>query len=133
RLRPDDLLRRLVRRGPDASRCARDRPPAVARTQDRRPAGPRARRRRVDASTGIEDDGASALAELGIEARPGDVARGCLDWTEQRHHVAGALGRAFMARLLELRWLARDPRTRALRPTDAGRTNLPLRVGVRLP
>ena len=81
----------------------------------------------------VTDDGASALAELGIEARSGDVARGCLDWTEQRHHVAGALGRAFMTRLLELGWLASDSRTRALRLTDAGRTNLPVRVGVRLP
>ena len=38
-----------------------------------------------------------------------------------------------MTRLLELGWLARDSKTRALRLTDAGRTNLPIRVGVRLP
>jgi DNA-binding transcriptional ArsR family regulator len=81
----------------------------------------------------VTDDGAHTLAELGIKARSGDVARCCLDSTEQRNHVAGALGRAFMTRMLELGWLARDSRTRALRLTDSGRTSLPLRLGVRLP
>jgi hypothetical protein len=38
-----------------------------------------------------------------------------------------------MTRLLELGWLARESRTRALRLTDAGQTNFPLRLGVRLP
>jgi DNA-binding transcriptional ArsR family regulator len=81
----------------------------------------------------VTDDGANTLAELGIEARSGEVARCCLDWTEQRNHIAGALGRALMTRLLELGWLAREPRTRALRLTDTGQTNLPVRLGVRLP
>ena len=86
-------------------------------------------------STGyiVTDDGANTLAELGIKARPGEVARCCLDWTEQRNHIAGALGQALMTRLLELGWLARESRTRALRLTDTGQTNLPLRLGVRLP
>lgn len=81
----------------------------------------------------VTDDGAKSLVNLGIEARSGEVARCCLDWTEQRNHIAGALGRALMSRLLELGWLARESRTRALRLTDAGQTNLPLRLGVRLP
>jgi hypothetical protein len=38
-----------------------------------------------------------------------------------------------VTRLLELDWLARESRTRALRLTDTGQTNLPLRLGVRLP
>jgi DNA-binding transcriptional ArsR family regulator len=81
----------------------------------------------------VTDDGTNTLAELGIKARSGEVARCCLDWTEQRNHIAGALGRALMTRLLELGWLAREPRTRALRLTDTGQTNLPVRLGVRLP
>jgi DNA-binding transcriptional ArsR family regulator len=81
----------------------------------------------------VTRDGASTLADLGIEAKSGDVARGCLDWSEQRNHIAGALGRSFMTRLLELEWLVRDSRTRALRLTDAGQTNLPLQLGVQLP
>jgi len=38
-----------------------------------------------------------------------------------------------MSRLLELGWLARDERTRALRLTDAGQTSLPVQLGVHLP
>jgi DNA-binding transcriptional ArsR family regulator len=86
-----------------------------------------------DAGYTVTEHGASTLAELGIDAGAGDVARRCLDWTEQRPHVAGALGRALMTRLLELAWLSRDPRTRAMHLTDAGRLNLPARLGVRLP
>jgi DNA-binding transcriptional ArsR family regulator len=81
----------------------------------------------------VTEQGASTFAELGIEARCGDVTRRCLDWTEQRSHVAGALGRALMTRLLDLGWLRRDSSTRAVRLTDAGRENLPRRLSVRLP
>jgi hypothetical protein len=59
--------------------------------------------------------------------------RSCLDWTEQRNHIAGELGGALMSRMLELGWLARHERTRALHLTDAGRTNLPVQLGVQLP
>jgi hypothetical protein len=81
----------------------------------------------------VTKQGASTLSELGIDASAGDVVRGCLDWTEQRDHIAGAIGRALMSRLLELGWLARDEGTRALHLTDAGRTELPLRLGLQLP
>jgi DNA-binding transcriptional ArsR family regulator len=81
----------------------------------------------------VTEHGAATLAELGIDVVEGEVARGCLDWTEQRHHIAGTPGRALMTRLLELGWVRRDPRTRALHLTDAGRVNLPARLGVRLP
>jgi DNA-binding MarR family transcriptional regulator len=81
----------------------------------------------------VTEQGAGTFAELGIEARCGDVTRRCLDWTEQRNHIAGTLGRALMTRLLDLGWLSRDLSTRAVRLTDAGRANLPRRLGVRLP
>jgi DNA-binding transcriptional ArsR family regulator len=81
----------------------------------------------------VTDVGADALAELGIATHAGDVARCCLDWTEQRHHVAGNLGQSLLTRVLELDWVTSDARTRALRLTDAGRAGLPQRLGVRLP
>jgi DNA-binding transcriptional ArsR family regulator len=81
----------------------------------------------------ITEQGTRTLAELGIEAQPGEVVRCCLDWTEQRNHIAGPLGRALMTRLLDLDWLRRDPRTRAVRVTPTGRANLSARLGVRLP
>src|ERR1700694_1821271 len=37
------------------------------------------------------------------------VCKACLDWSERRHHLAGPLGAAMMARFTELKWAARDP------------------------
>jgi DNA-binding transcriptional ArsR family regulator len=36
------------------------------------------------------------------------VCKACLDWSERRHHLAGTLGAAIMARFGELKWAARD-------------------------
>ena len=36
------------------------------------------------------------------------VCKACLDWSERRHHLAGTLGAAIMARFAELKWAARD-------------------------
>lgn len=36
------------------------------------------------------------------------VCKACLDWSERRHHLAGTLGAAMMARFTELKWAARD-------------------------
>jgi hypothetical protein len=47
-----------------------------------------------------------------------------VDWSEQAHHLSGALGAALAARMLELEWVARLPRTRAVRLTDDGRAGL---------
>jgi DNA-binding transcriptional ArsR family regulator len=48
------------------------------------------------------------------------LARRCLDWTERRPHLAGALGRALLDRCLERRWLARTAGTRTVRMTTRG-------------
>jgi DNA-binding transcriptional ArsR family regulator len=37
------------------------------------------------------------------------LCKACLDWSERRHHLAGTLGAAMMARFAELKWAARDP------------------------
>src|SRR5476649_3007904 len=36
------------------------------------------------------------------------TCKACLDWSERRHHLAGTLGAAMMARFTELNWAARD-------------------------
>jgi DNA-binding transcriptional ArsR family regulator len=51
------------------------------------------------------------------------LARRCLDWTERRPHVAGALGAALLQRLLRTRWLV-TTETRALRISPLGRAGL---------
>ncbi|MGE0440144.1 MAG: ArsR/SmtB family transcription factor [Gemmatimonadales bacterium] len=81
----------------------------------------------------VTTGGADRFARLGVDVaaavlasdRTGrHFARACLDWSERRYHVAGALGHALMDRLLERGWLARRPGTRALRVTNAGRRAL---------
>jgi DNA-binding transcriptional ArsR family regulator len=81
----------------------------------------------------VTEEGARTLSGLGVDGDQGEVARGCLDWTEQRHHIAGPLGRRLMARLLELNWVRLDRRSRAVRVTDAGRSGLHERLGVDVP
>jgi len=73
--------------------------------------------------------GALLLQEFGINvpalARLRRVfCRPCLDWTEQRPHLAGAIGAAIAARCFELEWLARIPGTRAVSITPHGHNGL---------
>jgi DNA-binding transcriptional ArsR family regulator len=81
--------------------------------------------------------GANMLREFGIEldtlrARRRPLIRYCLDWTEQRHHLAGALGAAIADRLFELNWLRHAPMRRAVQLTEAGRGGLATSFAIRL-
>lgn len=51
-------------------------------------------------------------------------ATACLDWTERRPHLGGALGAALWARCVERGWVVRQPGTRAIILTDAGKQGL---------
>jgi DNA-binding transcriptional ArsR family regulator len=62
------------------------------------------------------------VAQLASARRP--LARRCLDWTERRPHLAGALGAALLDRLMERQWVARTRESRALRITTQGATAL---------
>ncbi|MCI1881598.1 MAG: winged helix-turn-helix domain-containing protein [Sporolactobacillus sp.] len=48
-------------------------------------------------------------------------ARKCLDWSERRYHIAGAVGNALLDRLLELNWIQRSPHSRAVEITAKGK------------
>lgn len=77
----------------------------------------------------LTDLGAETLAAFGAGlAAPGAGRRPfvgyCVDWSEQRHHLAGAVGAAVHDRLLELRWIVRQPRGRAVWLTPAGAEGL---------
>lgn len=62
------------------------------------------------------------LTELGIHLQPRRrQIRYCVDWSEQRHHLAGALGRGILDHFLDAVWIERAPRTRAVRITEIGR------------
>jgi DNA-binding transcriptional ArsR family regulator len=47
-----------------------------------------------------------------------------IDWSERRHHIAGALGAALARRLLDLEWITRTPTSRAVRLTAIGQQAL---------
>jgi hypothetical protein len=69
------------------------------------------------------------LTSFGIDVkalrrRPRPLIRYCVDWSEQRHHLAGALGAALAQCLLELAWIERRPDSRAITVTDTGATGL---------
>ena len=51
-------------------------------------------------------------------------ATACLDWTERRPHLGGALGAAVWARCVERGWVVRQPGTRAIILTDGGKQGL---------
>ena len=70
-------------------------------------------------------EGEQRLEALGLDLRSLRAGsrvflRPCLDWTERRPHLAGALGAAIAARLFELGWVERADATRALRLTGEG-------------
>ncbi|ASR49279.1 transcriptional regulator [Paenibacillus kribbensis] len=56
-----------------------------------------------------------------IKQRRRSFSHKCLDWSERRHHLAGALGSALLDRLLTLHWIERLPTTRAIRITADGK------------
>lgn len=60
-------------------------------------------------------------------------ARRCLDWSERRPHLAGALGAAVADQLFDRDWVARIRDSRGLMVTDAGRRGLRRILGVELP
>jgi len=50
--------------------------------------------------------------------------RACVDWTERRPHLAGAVGAALATRCFDLGWVKRMREGRALTITPVGRTGL---------
>ena len=48
------------------------------------------------------------------------MCRACLDWSERRHHLAGAWGAALLQRLFELGWARRVKDTRIVQFTPPG-------------
>ena len=57
-------------------------------------------------------------------------ARKCIDWTERRPHIAGALGAALCQRLISLGWVVRRRNTRALRISREGARELHAHFGL---
>ncbi len=86
----------------------------------------------------VTQRGREWFEELGVEITDaGDanpkVARQCIDWTERRPHVAGAVGVGMYRRFVALKWIVPAKNTRAVRVTLDGKRELwkRLRIGIR--
>lgn len=78
---------------------------------------------RQDTGFALTEDGLHWFGALGIplgttSRRP--LARGCLDWTERRPHLAGVSGAALCRHALDAGWCERVGTGRAVRATPAG-------------
>lgn len=73
----------------------------------------------------LSDTGEAFAREFGIDleelrSSKAPLCRECLDWSERRSHLAGSLGRAFLARMEELNWASRVPDSRIIRFSQRG-------------
>ncbi|MBV8775928.1 MAG: helix-turn-helix transcriptional regulator [Alphaproteobacteria bacterium] len=83
----------------------------------------------------VTEAGARFLWDLGIDTRLAGkgrrhLCRACLDWTERRPHIGGAIGAALAERWLALGWIARAKNSRAVTVTPAGERGLRETLGL---
>jgi len=79
--------------------------------------------------------GTKALGELGIdvEAVRGQRRRfayACVDWSERRPHIGGAVGAALLGVALKRKWVIQELDSRALTITQTGRREMRARFGI---
>ena len=77
----------------------------------------------------LSEAGAAGMAALGIDVpqlhkQRRRFACACLDWSERRAHLGGALGAAILQLALRQRWAERELDSRALRLTPASERRL---------
>ena len=77
----------------------------------------------------VSEVGAAGMATVGIDVaqllrQRRRFACACLDWSERRAHLGGALGAAILQLALRQRWAERELDSRALRVTTAGEQRL---------
>lgn len=82
--------------------------------------------------------GRRLLHELGVDttalaSQRRKFGHACMDWSERRHHLAGALGAAMLARMVELGWVRRIKDSRVVVVSANGRLALQRWIGVPAP
>ena len=83
----------------------------------------------------LSHEGAAALAAIGVDVDEARKLRrrfayACLDWSERRPHIGGALGAALLKLALKRKWVAQDLDSRAIRVTNFGQRELLARFGL---
>jgi DNA-binding transcriptional ArsR family regulator len=79
--------------------------------------------------------GTRAMEAIGIDLEATRRLRrrfvcACLDWSERRPHVGGALGAALLKLALKQKWVTQDLDGRALAITSRGRREMQIRFGL---
>jgi DNA-binding transcriptional ArsR family regulator len=90
---------------------------------------------RSDGACDVTATGRAGFAAIGIDADRERALRrrfafACLDWSERRPHLGGALGAALLRVALQRRWVAQDLDSRVLRVTRPGQRELLKRFGL---
>jgi DNA-binding transcriptional ArsR family regulator len=78
--------------------------------------------------------GAEGLTRLGVDVEAVRSMRrrfafACLDWSERRPHIGGALGAALLKLAFSRKWMTQDVEGRGLRLTDIGKREMRLAHG----
>jgi DNA-binding transcriptional ArsR family regulator len=86
----------------------------------------------------VTASGTAFLRDFGIDPqarakRHRAFCKPCLDWSERRPHIAGAVGAALARRCFEAGWIERIRDTRAVAVTTPGRRALRQDLGIELP
>jgi DNA-binding transcriptional ArsR family regulator len=89
----------------------------------------------IDSAYDLTAKGEPAFAAFGIDvqatrARRRRFAFACLDWSERRPHLGGALGAALLSLALKRKWVLQDLDSRVLTVTSAGRREMQARFGI---
>ena len=82
---------------------------------------------------GAKELGSFGLNLLQIRRSRRHFAGTCIDWTQRRGHLNGALAAAITSRMFELGWIEHGQRRRSVRVTPAGIEGLASAFGVDLP
>jgi DNA-binding transcriptional ArsR family regulator len=82
----------------------------------------------------LSPEGTTAFEALGVDIEATRrlrrrLACACLDWSERRPHVGGALGAALLRIALKRKWVVQDLDSRALEVTTLGRREMLTRFG----
>jgi DNA-binding transcriptional ArsR family regulator len=90
---------------------------------------------RRKSSYALTSRGEAAFEALGIDVQGTRALRRrfacpCLDWSERRPHIGGALGSAILKLALKRKWVLQEPDCRALQVTGLGRRELRVRFGI---
>jgi DNA-binding transcriptional ArsR family regulator len=88
-----------------------------------------------DGDYDLTESGAKAIESLGVDIEAVRAMRrrfacSCVDWSDRRPHLAGALGAALLNLALKRKWVVRDLDSRALSVTRIGVREMNTRFGV---